>query len=57
MYREKPDKTNDSGWRFFSGDESQEYVDNVDNIIMCSISDVIGKIDASIVQYLDCGIG
>ena len=25
MYREEPDKDVDSGWRFFSGDESQDY--------------------------------
>ena len=27
-YREAPDFDVDSGWRFFAGDESQEYVDN-----------------------------
>ena len=28
MYREKPDFAEDSGWRFFSGTESQEYLDD-----------------------------
>ena len=28
MYRESSDFGSDSGWRFFSGDESQEYVDD-----------------------------
>ena len=36
MYREKPAegtefKGYDSGWRFFAGDEDDEYVDNADN--------------------------
>ena len=28
MYREEPDDASDSGWRFFSGDESYEYVND-----------------------------
>ncbi len=31
MYREEPDSDDDSGWRFFSGHESQEYVDDPSN--------------------------
>jgi hypothetical protein len=31
MYREEPDNADDSGWRFFSGHESQEYVDDPSN--------------------------
>ena len=57
MYREKNDNPNDSGWRFFSGDEPQEYVDNADNIIICSLNDVINSIDSSIEQYLNSEIG
>ena len=30
MYREEPVFDNDSGWRFFSGDESDGYTDNPD---------------------------
>jgi len=30
-YREAPSESRDSGWRFFSGDESQEYVDDPKN--------------------------
>jgi len=56
MYREKNDNPNDSGWRFFSGDEPQEYVDNADNIIICSLNDVINSIDSSIEQYLNSEI-
>ncbi len=31
---------NDSGWRFFSGDETDEYCDNPDNFTVYSISDI-----------------
>src|SRR5689334_14782167 len=26
MYREKPDRPEDSGWRFFAGDETEAYI-------------------------------
>lgn len=57
MYKEKSDNINDSGWRFFSGDESQNYVDNADNIIICSLNDVINNLDSSVEQYLNSEIG
>jgi len=31
MYREPPDLEHDSGWRFFSGLESQDYADDTDH--------------------------
>src|SRR4051812_7471011 len=31
MYREHPHEQTDSGWRFFAGDESQEYSDTPDH--------------------------
>jgi hypothetical protein len=34
MYREAPDSESDSGWRFFSGDETQEYLDDPDNLVL-----------------------
>ena len=40
MYREAPVFENDSGWRFFSGDETDEYCDNPDNFTVYSISDI-----------------
>jgi hypothetical protein len=30
-YREKPDNDLDSGWRFFAGSETDEYVENPEN--------------------------
>ncbi|MCF7520691.1 DUF2185 domain-containing protein [Neisseria sp. ZJ106] len=40
LYREAPVFEHDSGWRFFSGDESDEYTDNPDNFTVCSIADI-----------------
>lgn len=40
MYREEPDDASDSGWRFFSGDESYEYVNNPKNIGLYSIETI-----------------
>lgn len=51
MYREKAEG-DDSGWRFFSGLEDQQYTDNPDNIAIYSI-DTILSIDESISPYLD----
>ena len=55
MYREDG-KNGDSGWRFFCGDENQEYSDNPDNIAIYDIQTVI-DIDRSIVPYLDSAPG
>ncbi len=40
MYREEPNKEDkkwDSGWRFFSGTEDQEYVDNANNTMIIQL--------------------
>jgi len=51
MYREVPDSTADSGWRFFAGTEDQTYTDNPDNLALYSITTIL-KIDPSIESYL-----
>lgn len=50
MYREKGEGQ-DSGWRFFSGEEDQDYVDNPDNIGIYDVQTII-DIDKSILPYL-----
>ena len=40
LYREAPGFPNDSGWRFFSGDESDGYTDNPDNFTVCGIGEI-----------------
>ena len=51
MYRETPDNSQDSGWRFFSGTESDEYVNDPDNIGIYDVHTII-KIDPSVKPYL-----
>jgi hypothetical protein len=36
-YREAPDHDEDSGWRLFRGDETQEYMDEAANICRCNV--------------------
>ena len=56
MYREAPDKDNDSGWRFFSGDETQEYADNPDNFAIYEVN-TICNYDPAIIPFLDAPHG
>jgi hypothetical protein len=56
MYREEPSNEQDSGWRFFCGDEGQEYTDNPDNIEIYDINTIIA-IDKSITPYLKSAKG
>ena len=58
-YRETPeagDKDWDSGWRFFCGDEDNEYVNNPENIGIYDINTLLG-IDKSILPYLQATEG
>ena len=56
MYREEPSFETDSGWRFFSGTESQEYVDNPDNLLIFDLN-TIANFDEAIIPYLYMEIG
>jgi len=56
MYREHPDENIDSGWRFFSGTESQEYVDDPKNTMLYNVN-TIANYDRAIIQYLDLPFG
>ena len=56
MYREKRTRPEDSGWRIFTGFESEEYNDNPDNIGIYNPSTIL-KIDPSIEDLLLKGIG
>ncbi len=52
MYREDPRRPGDSGWKFFSGDEPQEYIDDPNNVGEYTL-EKITKIDPSVTPYLD----
>ena len=56
MYREDPDDQVDSGWRFFSGSEDQNYIDNPDNTMFYNVN-TIANYDRAIIPYLDSPIG
>ncbi|MGS2765291.1 DUF2185 domain-containing protein [Sinomicrobium sp. M5D2P9] len=56
MYREEPDFENDSGWRFFSGTESQEYVDDFNNTGIYEVN-TIANYDTAIIPYLNFPVG
>ena len=56
MYREQPDKEVDSGWRFFAGDESQEYADKPENFAIYELN-TICNYDPAIIPFLDAPVG
>jgi hypothetical protein len=56
LYREAPDRDDDSGWRFTAGDESDEYMDDADNAAYVSVGAVLSK-DDSFIDLLDAPIG
>jgi hypothetical protein len=56
MYREEPDDQFDSGWRFFSGTEDQDYVDDPKNTMVYSIN-TIANYERAIIPYLGLAFG
>lgn len=56
MYREEPDDKSDSGWRFMSGFESDEYLENSDGTGIYDVN-TIANYDPSIIPLLNSPIG
>jgi uncharacterized protein YegJ (DUF2314 family) len=62
IYREEPQPSEDdrdyidTGWRIFSGDETEEYLDNPDNACLVSLGAVLSR-DDSFIDLLDSEIG
>ena len=57
MYREEPsDQYNDSGWRFFAGDESEEYCNTPENYKIVKLN-TLCNYDDSVISKLDKNIG
>lgn len=56
LYREAPDNSQDSGWRVFSGEEDQAYVDNPNNLGLYSLGTLL-EIDPDIAACLEAPIG
>ena len=56
MYREKPFEKEDSGWRFLSGTETEEYLDDTNNSMIFDVN-TVANYDQSIIPYLKSRIG
>lgn len=56
MYRDTPQADIDSGWCFFVGDEPKEYIDNPDNISVCTL-DTVCNLSPDIIAYMHAGVG
>lgn len=56
MYREEPDNPQDSGWRFFSGTETDEEANDPSRIGMFSLN-TIANYDDAIIPLLSAGFG
>lgn len=52
MYHEAPDDPQDSGWRFFCGDEDDAYVNNPDNIGVYDVATILA-LDPSVRPWLE----
>ena len=55
-YRDKKRHKTDSGWVFMSGNETQEYADNPDNMAIYDIN-TIANYDPDIVTIIESPIG
>lgn len=56
MYREQRMDKEDSGWRFLSGTEDEEYLDDPDNSKALAVN-VVANYDPAIIPYLKSRIG
>ncbi len=56
MYREEAYDDEDSGWRFLSGTEDQEYANNPDNSKIFGVN-AIANHDNAIIPYLQSAVG
>lgn len=52
MYREIPRRPEDSGWRFFSGDEDQAYIDDLNHTGVYSVN-TVANYDPDVIPYLN----
>ncbi len=56
MYREKPYDKDDSGWRFLSGNETEEYIDDTNNLMIFDVN-TVANYDKAIIPYIKSRIG
>ena len=56
MYREEPKHNLDSGWRFFAGDEQQDYIDDLNHSGVYDVN-TIANYDPQIIPFLKQPLG
>ncbi len=56
MCRSEPIEAPDTGWSFFSGDESEEYMRENSNHGVYDLNTIVNY-DPDIINYIDCPIG
>ncbi|MBN1252182.1 MAG: DUF2185 domain-containing protein [Bacteroidales bacterium] len=56
MYREKPYESDDSGWRFLSGTETDNYLDDTNNLMIFDVN-TVANYDSAIIPYMKYKIG
>lgn len=56
MYREEPFNEIDNGWRFFSGTENEEYMDDPNNSAIYN-TNTIANYDQAIIPFLNLPVG
>lgn len=56
MYRETREEKDDSGWRFLSGNETDDYVDDEHNLMIFDVN-TIANYDPTIIPYLKAKTG
>ena len=56
MYREDPVNQEDSGWRFFSGDEDEVYMGDLSKHGVYDVNTIVNY-DPTVINYLNLPIG
>jgi hypothetical protein len=56
MIRNEPEREDDSGWIFYGGGETQEYIDNPNNTSLMSVN-TIANYDLEIINFLTYPVG
>lgn len=56
LYRDQPDRDGDSGWRVFSGAESDDFADSPDHFVELSLADLL-TLDPGLQTVLDAPVG
>lgn len=56
MYRERPCNEQDSGWRFFAGDEDESYMSDSQRHGVYDVNTLVNY-DPDILPFLDAGVG